>query len=206
MAKGVYDALLRADEERRKRVGSEGPAPEAERSVPPEDRPAPPVETAAPPASESLAEHPAAVVSERAVSSSLGWQGAETSERPAALPFWKRWFARADPELVEDTVEDVNKRRISLLQPDSYVTEQYRMLRGRIDSLAAQRPLKTVGVASANPGEGKSTSAINLALVTAMGVGRQVLLVDCDLRRPKVHKSLGLDIRASGWPRCWSAR
>jgi capsular exopolysaccharide synthesis family protein len=87
---------------------------------------------------------------------------------------------------------DANKRRISLLQPDSYVAEQYRSLRGRLDSLASQRPLKTIAVTSANAGEGKSTCSVNLACVTAMSVGRSVLLVDCDLRRPKVHWTLGL--------------
>jgi protein-tyrosine kinase len=87
---------------------------------------------------------------------------------------------------------EANKRRIALLQPDSYVAEQYRSLRGRIDSLASQRPLKTLAVTSANSGEGKSTCAVNLAAVTAMSVGRSVLLIDCDLRRPKVHWTLGL--------------
>jgi len=90
---------------------------------------------------------------------------------------------------------DANKRRIALLQPDSYVAEQYRSLRGRLDSLASQRPLKTIAVTSANAGEGKSTCAVNLATVTAMSVGRSVLLVDCDLRRPRVHWTLGLQPR-----------
>jgi len=90
---------------------------------------------------------------------------------------------------------DVNKRRIALLQPESYVAEQYRSLRGRIDSLASQRSLKTLAITSANSGEGKSTCSVNLATVTAMSVGRRVLLIDCDLRRPKVHLTLGLQPR-----------
>ncbi len=114
---------------------------------------------------------------------------------PAARPTAPGWFARfrgarVDPRLEQP--DDVNKRRIALLQPDSYVAEQYRSLRGRIDSLASQRPLKTIAVTSANAGEGKSTCAVNLATVTAMSVGRCVLLIDCDLRRPKVHTTLGL--------------
>ena len=88
--------------------------------------------------------------------------------------------------------DEANKRRIALLQPDSYVAEQYRSLRGRLDSMASQRPLKTIAVTSANSGEGKSTCSVNLATVTAMSVGRSVLLIDCDLRRPKVHWTLGL--------------
>lgn len=106
-----------------------------------------------------------------------------------------RWFGPAK-DVPGEAPSDANKRRIALLQPDSYVAEQYRSLRGRLDSLASQRPLKTIAVTSANAGEGKSTCAVNLATVTAMSVGRSVLLVDCDLRRPKVHWTLGLQPQA----------
>ncbi len=91
-----------------------------------------------------------------------------------------------------DTAAEANKRRISVLQPDSYVAEQFRALRGRIDALATQRPIRSICVSSALAREGKTTAAINLAIVTAMSVGRRVLLIDCDMRRPKVHQSLGL--------------
>ena len=117
---------------------------------------------------------------------------APTPARPPGL--WQRLLGRIKPgnRPQEEAAVDTNKRRIALLQPDSYVAEQYRSLRGRIDSLASQRPLKTLAVTSANSGEGKSTCSLNLACVTAMSVGRNVLLVDCDLRRPKVHWTLGL--------------
>lgn len=105
--------------------------------------------------------------------------------------FFRRFLSASKNQTVEGANE-ANKRRIALLQPDSYVAEQYRSLRGRIDSLASQRPLKTLAVTSANPGEGKSTCSVNLATVTAMSVGRSVLLIDCDLRRPKIHGTLGL--------------
>jgi len=155
MAK-VYDALRRAEQERKRREGIEA--------------------VAAPPVS---------------------WEDVPRDAAAAALPFWKRWFQRArrGPDVAEPA-NDANKRRIAILQPDSFVAEQFRMLRGRIDSLAAQRPIHTVAVASANAHEGKSTAAVNLASVTAMSLGRRVLLVDCDLRRPKIHSSLGIDIRA----------
>jgi capsular exopolysaccharide synthesis family protein len=104
----------------------------------------------------------------------------------------KRIFSRRRMKKVRVSAGDVNKRRIALLQPDSYVAEQYRALRGRIDAYAAQRPIRTLAMTSALPGEGKTTASINLAIVTAMSLGRRVLLIDCDLRRPKVHKSLGL--------------
>jgi capsular exopolysaccharide synthesis family protein len=97
---------------------------------------------------------------------------------------------RSEPE--RSSVE-ANKRRIALLEPGSFIAEQFRMLRSRVDSLAIERPLKTIAITSANSGDGKSNVAINLAVVTAMSVGRRVLLVDCDMRRPMVHRSLGVE-------------
>jgi len=93
---------------------------------------------------------------------------------------------------MQETAGEINKRRIAMLQPDSYVAEQFRALRGRIDALAAKRPIRTLLVASPLAGEGKTTAAINLAAVTSMSVGRRVLLMDCDMRKPKIHQALGL--------------
>jgi capsular exopolysaccharide synthesis family protein len=108
-------------------------------------------------------------------------------------PFWKR---SADSVKTRkrgaDGSSEVNKRRISLLQPDSYVAEQFRALRGRIDAIASQRPIRTISVTSAFPGEGKTTCAVNLAIVTSMSLEHRVILIDCDLRRPKVHQSLAI--------------
>jgi capsular exopolysaccharide synthesis family protein len=114
-------------------------------------------------------------------------------ERPGVLARLGQLFQRdaARPAYADDAGA-INKRRISLLHPDSFVAEQFRSLRARIDSLASERPLRTIAITSAVPGEGKTTAAVNLALVSAMGVGRRVLLVDCDLRRPRIHGALGL--------------
>jgi len=109
-----------------------------------------------------------------------------------SIPLWRRML-QAGSNRSEDGANDMNKRRISLLQPDSFVAEQFRTLRGRIDSVAAHRPITSIAVSSANSNEGKSTASINLAAVTAMSLGRKVLLVDCDLRRARVHSSLGLN-------------
>jgi protein-tyrosine kinase len=153
MAK-VYEALRRAEEERRKLS----------------DEAAPPV---------ARLEWEPDVPSEVAP--------ARKQARPSLLR--RLWPGRQ----AEEATSDVNKRRISLLQPDSYVAEQFRALRARIDAMETpERPLRTIAVSSALPGEGKTTSAINLALVTALSVGKRVLLIDCDLRRPRVHGALGL--------------
>jgi capsular exopolysaccharide synthesis family protein len=154
MAK-VYDALRRAETERRRRADPAVAPATARLDWEPEPEPA---EVPAPP--------PA---------------GRES--------FFKRMLARLKRR---DAAADVNKRRIALLRPDSFVAEQFRALRGRIDAIAEQRSICTVAVTSALPGEGKTTAAVNLAIVTALGLDRRVLLIDCDLRKPKVHQSLGL--------------
>src|SRR5215470_8733414 len=55
-----------------------------------------------------------------------------------------------------ETAGDLNKRRITLLQPESFVAEQFRTLRARLDSLAANRATRTLAVTSALPGDGKT--------------------------------------------------
>jgi capsular exopolysaccharide synthesis family protein len=135
---------------------------------------------------------------EAAASASVPFEGVSAPAVPAPSKrsgFLTRLFqSRGEPSV--EHPDDANKRRIALLQPDSYVAEQYRSLRGRLDALGAERPLKTLAVTSANAGEGKSTCCVNLASVTAMSVGRSVLLIDCDLRRPKIHWTLGLQPQA----------
>ena len=73
--------------------------------------------------------------------------------------------------------------------------EAFRMLRVNLAYSGLDEPLRSVVVTSSKPGEGKSTSAINLATVIAMS-GRKVVLVDCDLRRPKLHTLFDLPNRA----------
>lgn len=91
-----------------------------------------------------------------------------------------------------ERASDSNKRRISMLQPDSYVAEQFRALRARIDAMAGQRQLKTITICSPLAGDGKTTAAVNLAMVTALSVDRRVLLIDCDMRKPKIHTAMGI--------------
>jgi capsular exopolysaccharide synthesis family protein len=66
------------------------------------------------------------------------------------------------------------------------VAEAYRTLRTNVEFSAVDRPIKTLLVTSAVPGEGKTVTAANLAVVFAQA-GRRVLLVDADLRKPGVH-------------------
>src|SRR5262249_4818954 len=74
----------------------------------------------------------------------------------------------------------------------SAVAEAYRVLRTSVLLSTAGRPPKTILVTSAQPGEGKTTTVINTATSLAQ-LGASVLLIDCDLRKPSVHKALGLN-------------
>lgn len=75
--------------------------------------------------------------------------------------------------------------------PKSPVSESYRTLRTNIEFSAFDKEIKTIVVTSSTPGEGKSTTIGNLALVLSQG-GKKVLLIDCDLRKPSIHKKFRL--------------
>lgn len=81
-----------------------------------------------------------------------------------------------------------------LRQPRSPVTEAFRSLRTNLQFTELDKPLHTLLISSQGTSEGKTTVAINLAVVIAQ-TGRKVILVDADLRRPKVHSELGLPNR-----------
>ncbi len=70
-------------------------------------------------------------------------------------------------------------------------TEEFRTLRSRLYSAREKMALKKILVTSALPKEGKSFTAANLAQVLARQHGRRVLLIDADLRGPRLHKMLG---------------
>jgi capsular exopolysaccharide synthesis family protein len=80
---------------------------------------------------------------------------------------------------------------LRLLDASETLTQSYEALRSSLRLLNGARPLKTLLFTSAQPEEGKTTVAVGLALAMARA-GKRVLIVDADLRRPKVHRLLGL--------------
>ena len=78
-------------------------------------------------------------------------------------------------------------RLVTLLTPRSAISEAYRMLRTSIQFAAVDGQVKSIMVTSSGSGEGKSTTAANLAIVMAQ-TGQRVILVDADLRRPVQHR------------------
>lgn len=80
---------------------------------------------------------------------------------------------------------------ITVTDPRSPVAEAYRSLRTNLEFSSLDHPLRTVLLTSPGPEEGKSTTLANLAVTTAQ-TGRRVIVVDCDLRRPRQHEIFGI--------------
>ena len=87
----------------------------------------------------------------------------------------------------------LRERRIVFSEDPRPVGHAYRMLRTQILQRARAHGLGTLGVVSAINGEGKTLTAINLALGLAAEPNQTIILVDLDLRRPAVARTLGLD-------------
>lgn len=83
---------------------------------------------------------------------------------------------------------------VTEMQPRSPAAEAFRTLRTNVSYASVDRPVSTLLVTSAEPGEGKTTVISNLAIVMAQN-GRKVTLIDCDLRHPTIHRRFGLNNR-----------
>jgi len=97
------------------------------------------------------------------------------------------------PVLGHIPVEKLGKgesRRLTIVErPGSSAAEAYRALRNNLDFINFEHSIKTLLIASAAPGEGKSTLAANLAVSLAQS-GKKVVLVNCDFRRPTTDQFL----------------
>jgi capsular exopolysaccharide synthesis family protein len=95
------------------------------------------------------------------------------------------------------SVTSSSKEAVELVtqsHPQSQMAESYRALRTSLLLTSLGAPPKVILVTSALPQEGKTTTSINCAIVLAQK-GSRVLLIDADLRRPSIHKTLGMGPR-----------
>jgi receptor protein-tyrosine kinase len=114
---------------------------------------------------------------------------------PVTVPIVLR---RGPSEVTEAGRVHIDPHIITAADPSSPIAEQYRILRTNIQSMRAKVGSRVLMVTSAISSEGKSVTAINLALTLARQEHLNVVLVDGDLRRSTVHQWLGLGERATG--------
>src|SRR5207302_7946689 len=100
--------------------------------------------------------------------------------------------AREAPEAVNQELDGLDGHFVSLVTPATFEAEQYRALRHMIEELHASSGLAVVAVSSPSVGDGKTTTAINLAGALAQSPDARVLLIDADLRRPSLARHLSL--------------
>jgi capsular exopolysaccharide synthesis family protein len=80
---------------------------------------------------------------------------------------------------------------VAQTDPNSIEADAYRTLRAKIELMSDNGAFRHIAITSASGGDGKSTTAANLAVVAAQS-GRRVCLIDADLRRPTLHDMFGL--------------
>lgn len=113
------------------------------------------------------------------------------------------WFRRKDREEFVDVDEDVlvvveraiDPYLVLFGDPRGAEAEQYRGLRNHIVAMNPEHSPRTVLLTSALPGEGKSTTTLNLGMALAEQGDTRVLVVDADLRKPRIEALLGINRR-----------
>ena len=88
--------------------------------------------------------------------------------------------------------KDKDIENVVVKEPNSLVAESYRSVRTAVELSSVNSTHRRLVVTSILPGEGKTTTAVNIAAAMARGE-KKVLLIDCDLRKPRIHKIFNLD-------------
>jgi capsular exopolysaccharide synthesis family protein len=112
--------------------------------------------------------------------------------RPAPRPAAAPPGPTAAPRRPSGPSGPVDDHLVSLLAPASLEAEQYRALRHRVEQRHKADGLTLIGISSPGGGDGKTTTAINLAGALAQDRNARVLLLEVDLRRPSIGALLGL--------------
>lgn len=136
------------------------------------------------------------------------WESEDAARRIAPEPVRQRAFVSTAPAVEprpapvpEPQIEErglparIDERAAQAIESPLFV-EQFRRASATLIEAQAAGNLKVLLVASASPGDGKTLTALNLALVLGRSYGRRVLLIDGDLRRPSLHRVVGVPNRS----------
>jgi capsular exopolysaccharide synthesis family protein len=138
------------------------------------------------------------------------WESEEAVRRLTPEPVRQRPFVNAVPaaepkptSVPEPQIEErglpprLDERAAKAIESPIFIEQFRRASAALIEAQAAGNGnLKVLLVASASPGDGKTMTALNLALVLGRSYGRRVLLIDGDLRRPSLHRVVGVANRS----------
>jgi signal peptidase I len=117
-----------------------------------------------------------------------GWISPEEVEQISGVP---TFGAVPEFEVQRETKSDILTQRLAaILEPAGRASEAYRSLGRRLVHASLEKPPKVTVVTSPGRGEGKSVTCANLGVVLAQA-GRSTLVVDCDFRKPVIHKVFG---------------
>jgi len=112
--------------------------------------------------------------------------GAENNFRKWTPPVYRQ------SRSIEVDLNKLSQNRLVCMFPDAPEAEYYKVLRANIQRRTRLKKWNTIMITSVQPGEGKTLTAINLALSFARELNHTVLLVDCDLRRQSICRYLNL--------------
>jgi len=96
-----------------------------------------------------------------------------------------------EPHMVKVLPDMLRDNRVILGRENDAIASAYKMLRTQVMQRMRENGWKALGITSCRPGEGKSLTAVNLAISLANAIDHTVLLVDADLRRPRLHEYFG---------------
>jgi capsular exopolysaccharide synthesis family protein len=119
-------------------------------------------------------------------------RGLASSSQSHKLPLEERLRNRIYIAKATDD-SGIDPRIVTYFDPKSAISEQYRIIRTHIQLNHLPKPLKTIMISSALHGEGKTITAVNLAIIMAHDLEKTVLLVDCDLRGGTIHQLLSVN-------------
>jgi capsular exopolysaccharide synthesis family protein len=111
-----------------------------------------------------------------------------TQAAPAPAPGWRARFRRSSQRRAA-AADSGPQSDVLVGGTAAPFSEEYRTLRARIQSLRRTRELRSIVLSSARPSEGKTTTAVNLALSFGAERENSVCLVDADLRTPRIHRA-----------------
>lgn len=96
-------------------------------------------------------------------------------------------FSRRTSSKQAGNISTLSERLVTTLEPGNSTSEAYRTLRTNLLYALVDNPPKVIVLSSPGPGEGKSTTCANLGVVLTQA-DKRVLIIDCDLRKPAMHK------------------